>query len=121
MQNQTLGHRGRRDDPLYRARRLLTKAHERLDHQGEAKLLGLLEAGDPHGEVRMAWHAKEVIRSIYQIPDPSLAAEFVSQLGDDLQDDSCPPEVHSLGRTLLRWRNQIVAWHQARVSMTGPR
>jgi len=119
VQNQTLGHRGRRDDPLYRARRLLTKAHERLDHQGEAKLLGLLEAGDPHGEVRMAWHAKEVIRSIYQIPDPSLAAEFVSQLGDDLQDDSCPPEVHSLGRTLLRWLHQIVAWHHARVS-NGP-
>ena len=116
VQNETIGHRGRRDDPLYRARRLLTKAH---DHRGEAKLLGLLRAGDPHGEVRMAWHAKEVIRSIYTIDDPDLAAEFVAQLGDDLQDDSCPPEVHSLGRTLLRWRNQIVAWHQARVS-NGP-
>jgi Transposase len=31
VQNDTLGHRGRKDDPLYRARRLLTKAHERLD------------------------------------------------------------------------------------------
>jgi transposase len=119
VQNQTLGHRGRKDDPLYRARRLLTKAHERLDHQGEAKLLGLLEAGDPHGEVRMAWHAKEVIRSIYQIPDPALAAEFATQLGDDLQDDSCPPEVHSLGRTIRRWLHHIVAWHHARVS-NGP-
>jgi transposase len=27
--------------------------------------------------------------------------------------------VHSLGRTLLRWRDQIVAWHRARVS-NGP-
>ncbi len=47
VQNQTLGHRGRRDDPLYRARRLLTKAHERFDERGETRLLGLLEAGDP--------------------------------------------------------------------------
>ena len=82
MQNDTLGHRGRKDDPLYRARRLLTKAHERLEERGEAKLLGLLEAGDPHGEVRMAWHAKEVVRSIYEITDPRLATEFVEQLAE---------------------------------------
>jgi transposase len=119
VQNETLGHRGRKDDPLYRARRLLTKAHERLDDRGEDKLLGLLRAGDPHGEVKMAWHAKEVVREIYTITDCDLAAEFVAQLGEDLQDESCPPEVNSLGRTLLRWLHQIVAWHQARVS-NGP-
>jgi transposase len=45
MQNQTLGHRGRKNDPLYRARRLLTKARERLDDRGNAKVCGLLEAG----------------------------------------------------------------------------
>lgn len=28
VQNETMGHRGHKDDPLYRARRLLTKAHE---------------------------------------------------------------------------------------------
>ena len=67
----------------------------------------------------MTWHAKEVVRSIYEITDPDLAAEFVDQLGIDLQDESCPPEVRSLGRTLRRWRNQIVAWHQALVS-NGP-
>ena len=33
VQNETLGHRGRKDDPLYRCRRLLTKADERLDDQ----------------------------------------------------------------------------------------
>ena len=56
VQQETLGHRGRKDDPLYRSRRLLTKGHERLDERGNEKLLNLLEAGDPHGEVRMAWH-----------------------------------------------------------------
>lgn len=119
VQNDTLGHRGRKRDPLYRARRLLTKAHERLDEAGDAKLRGLLAAGDPHGEVRMAWHAKEVVRSLYDIGDPKLAGEFVDQLGIDLQDDTCPPEVRSLGRTIRRWRDQIVAWHRALVS-NGP-
>jgi transposase len=57
VQNDTMGHRGRKDDPLYRARRLLTKADERLDVNGRTKLLGLLDAGDPRGEVRTAWHA----------------------------------------------------------------
>jgi len=119
VQNETLGHRGRKTDPLYRCRRLLTRADERLDERGRTKLLGLLEAGDPKGEVRTAWHAKEVVRSIYDHTDPELAEQFVDRLGHDLQDESCPPEVRQMGRTILRWRDQIVAWHRAHVS-NGP-
>jgi hypothetical protein len=58
----------------------------------------------------MTWHAKEVVRSILYIGDPDLAGEFVTQLAGDVQDDSCPPEVRSLGRNIVRWRDQIVAW-----------
>jgi transposase len=114
VQNDTLGHRGHKNDPLYRARRLLTIAHERLAADRDHRLQGLLRAGDPRGEVRMAWHAKEVVRSIYAIDDADTAAEFVAQLGIDLQDESCPPEIHRLGRTILRWQNQITAWHRCR-------
>lgn len=119
VQNETLGHRGHKHDPLYRSRRLLTKADERLGDRGRTKLLGLLEAGDPKGEVRMAWHAKEVVRGLYDHHDPDLALEFVTRLGHDLQDQSCPPEIRQLGRTIVRWRTQIAAWHQAHVS-NGP-
>jgi transposase len=119
VQNDTLGHRGRKDDPLYRCRRLLTRADERLDKAGRTKLLGLLAAGDPHGEVRMAWHAKETVRAIYDIDDPDLATTFVARLGVDLQDESCPPEVRQLGRTIVRWADHIAAWHRSRVS-NGP-
>jgi transposase len=119
VQQETLGHRGHKHDPLYRSRRLLTRADERLDDKGRTKLVGLLEAGDPRGEVRTAWHAKETVRGIYDIADPDLADEFVTRLGQDLQDDDCPPEIQRLGRTITRWREQIAAWHQARVS-NGP-
>jgi transposase len=119
VQNETLGHRGHKHDPLYRSRRLLTRADERLQANGRAKLLGLLDAGDPRGEVRTAWHAKEVIRSIYDHHDPDLAVTFVERLGRDLQDQSCPVEVRSLGRTLIRWKHQIAAWHHAHLT-NGP-
>jgi transposase len=114
--NETLGHRGYKDDPLYRSRRLLTKGHERLDDAGEAKLMGLLEAGDPKGEVRMTWHAKETVRSLYAVADPGEAAPYIDELIVDMADPEMPPEVRSLGRTLRRWRDHIVAWHQAKVT-----
>ena len=104
---------------MYRSRRLLTKADERLEDRGRSKLLGLLDAGDPGTEVRTAWHSKETVRGIYDIADPDLADEFVDRLGHDLQDDDCPPEVRQLGRTIVRWHTKIAAWHRARVS-TGP-
>ena len=119
VQNEVLGHRGRKHDPLYRARRLLVKAHERLDHRGKTKLRGLLAAGDPRGEVAYAWHAKEAVRFLYDIPRPDVASAFVAELARDLQDETFPPEVRSLGRTLERWHDQIVAWHHARAS-NGP-
>ena len=42
VQNETLGHRGRKGDPLYRIRRLLVMASERLDNRGEKRIQGLL-------------------------------------------------------------------------------
>lgn len=102
VQNETLGHRGHADDPLYRSRWLLTCAAERHTEKGPTKLLGLLDAGDPKGEDRMAWHAKEMVRGLYDHHDPDLALEFVGALGHDLQDDSCPPETRKLGRTIVR-------------------
>ena len=116
VQNDTLGARGRKDDPLYRARRLLISAHERLTDTAEAKLRGLLRAGDPHGEVRLAWHAIETLRGFYDIDCPHLAERYAAGLVDDLADADCPPELRRLGRTLARWHTQIVNWHHARVS-----
>lgn len=119
VQNDTMGHRGHKDDPLYRCRRLLTKADERLDINGRAKLLGLLDAGDPHGEVRTAWHAKELVRQLYSHTDHATGLEWVTALARDLQDETCPPEINQLGRTLHKWRHQIAAWHHAHTTNAG--
>jgi transposase len=73
VQNELLGHRGRKNDPLYRVRRLLTKAEERLGDDGRNKLLGLLRAGDPAGQVATTWQGKELIRSLYDHENEALA------------------------------------------------
>jgi len=119
VQNETLGHRGRKSDPLYRGRRLLTKAKERLGDKGREKLAGLLRAGDPNGDVATVWQAKEAVRELYAHADTDFALEWVTQLGRDLQDADYPIEARSLGRTLIRWRSQIAAWHEAHVT-NGP-
>jgi len=113
-QQELLGHRGRKGDPLFRARRLLATAHERLDDRGNEKLAGLLEASDPKGEVRMSWLAREPVREICSHGDADVALTFVDELFSDMTGTDMPPEVRSLGRALRRWRLEIAAWHKAR-------
>jgi len=119
VQQDHYGHRGRSDDPLYRARRRLVMAAERFDDNGKARLRGLLDAGDPTKQVWYAWNAKEVVRQIYDHTDPALARDWVDEIARDFTDDTMPLEVRRLGRTIGRWRDQIVAWHDAHVS-NGP-
>ncbi len=119
VQNETTGGRGTKGDPLYRIRRLLLTAAERVTDTGHAKLRGLLAAGDPRGEVRDAWHAKETLRLVYRVPSRKLAVEALDELARDLQDEAFSPELNRLGRTLRRWRTQITNWHRSHVS-NGP-
>jgi transposase len=119
VQNETLGHRGRKDEPLYRARRKLVMAAERHSDESKAKLLALLATGDPTGDVTTAWHAKEVVRGIYDRLDVETARAWVDEIIVDFADTSCPPEVRRLGRTIRTWREEIVAWHEAHLS-NGP-
>jgi len=119
VNQDVLGRRGHKDDPLYRARKLLVMAHERLDDHASGKLTGLLKAGDPNGEVTTAWHAKEAVRELYAHTDAKLALAWVDQPSADMRDVSCPPEIRQLGRTMRRWRTQIAAWHEAQVT-NGP-
>ena len=76
VQHTTLGHRGRKPDPLYRIRRRLLTGHEHLDPAGSARMLAWLEIGDPDGEVAACYLA-----SIHR---------FGSGVG--LWMDACSPE-----------------------------
>ena len=64
VQNETLGHRGRKDDPLYRIRKLLLTGANASTTTAGPHAAG--PAGrDPNDEVLGAWLAKESVRDVY--------------------------------------------------------
>ena len=119
VQSQQLGHRGRRDDPLYRARRFLLMGEERLDADRTERLRSLLELGDPNAEVAIAYRIKERLRDFYRTSDPDLARSLLEDLVRHCSKEAMPPEVQKLGRTLRRWFDKICNYHLAKVS-NGP-
>jgi transposase len=119
VQQQRLGHRGRSDDPLYKARKLLVLGATSSDPDLQARLEGLLALGDPEGEVAFAYGVKEAVARFYATEDPEAAADLLRDIIDYGSARSAPREVRRLARTLRNWFDAIVAWHQARVS-NGP-
>ena len=119
VQTEQLGHRGRRDDPLYRARRVLLMGEEKLDEQGSRRLQSLLELGDPHAEVALAYRVKERVRDFYRTQDPAEAKRILSELHGHCRRREMPPEIQKLGRTIRDWFDKICNFHLARVS-NGP-
>jgi transposase len=118
VQNETLGHRGRKADPLFRIRKLLLTGSERLNPQGSDRMLLGLRVGDPHDEVLGAWLAKESVREVYLADNwhdarTLLNKAIVGCLADDV------PEIVSLGKTLRSWRTEILAHHVTGAS-NGP-
>ena len=119
VQTEQLGHRGRRDDPLYRARRVLLMGEEKLDAEATARLASLLELGDPGAEVAIAYRIKERLRDFYRTSDPDAARAMLEELKDHCLRRAMPPEVQKLGRTIKHWFDKIVNFHLARIS-NGP-
>ena len=70
VQTEQTGHRGRRDDPLYRARRVLLRGEEHLDAGATERLWSLLALGDPGAEVAIAYRVKERLREFYRTRRP---------------------------------------------------
>ena len=118
VQNQTLGHRGRKRDPLYRIRKLMLTGTERLESPGLERMLLGLRAGDPDDEVLGAWLAKESVRDVYLTDHPHDAGLLLDKTIEGCRADHVP-EIRSLGRTLGRWRTEILAHHTTGAS-NGP-
>ncbi|MCB1257631.1 MAG: ISL3 family transposase [Microthrixaceae bacterium] len=110
VQQDTLGHRGRKGDPLYRARRVLLSASERLTEERFEWMQALVAAGDPDGELGAAWNAKELLRAVYASNDLAHAKRRLT----DFYQYAAEVDVHEvirLARTIDRWQNEILAYH----------
>ena len=118
VQNETLDHRGRKHDPLYRIRKLLLKGTERLDERRHDRLMLGLRLGDPHDELLGVWLAKESVRDVYLTDDPKEAAVLLDKAIVGCRSDDVE-EIISLGDTLKRRRKEILNHHRTGAS-NGP-
>src|SRR5829696_2307063 len=108
VQQDTVGHRGHKSDPLYQIRGLLRHGVEHLSERQQAKLTRCLQAGDPDGEVDLAWQCYQQLRSVYH-----RSADHGRRIAEKViaSFPTCPiPEVARLGRTLKAWRQQVLAY-----------
>jgi transposase len=119
VQQATLGHRGRKRDPLYRIRKLLLTAQEQLTGRGRVRLRAGLAAGDPGGEVAAAWQGKELLRAVYAAVGTAAARAALDRFyrwADGVQI----PELSRLARTVRAWEAEILAFHTTNGCSNGP-
>lgn len=118
VQQETLRHRGWKGDPLYGIRKTLLVGAERMSEPGWDRLRRGLAGGDPRDEVLEAWLAKERVRAVYATEDPDEAAR---RLADAIAFCAASEvrELHTLVKTLRRWRVEILAHHRTGAS-NGP-
>lgn len=119
VQQETLGHRGRKHDPLYRVRKLLLMAADTLDDAGAVRLEAALAAGDPYEEVGCTHVAKELLRSVYAAPD-MFAARIALERFFDWAATVDIPEVTRLATTIDRWRIEVLAYFRTGSASSGP-
>jgi transposase len=119
VQQDTLGHRGRKHDPLYGIRRLLLRTWSNLNERGWERLRGGLAAGDPDGEVAAVWLARELLAEVYTATDLAQAKRrlivfFLHAADVDI------PELTRLASTIDRWRDEVLAFHSTGGASNGP-
>jgi transposase len=118
VQNETHGHRGRSPDPLYRVRRVLLTADERLTEDRFQWMKKLLDAGHPDGEVGATWVGKELLREVFSAVDEAHARRRMISFYLFCADADVP-ELSRLARTISRWAELIFAYHRTGGASNG--
>ena len=109
VQQDEMGHRGHKGDPLYGIRRTLLVGTERLTDKGKARLEAALVAGDPDCEVWYAHHVKELLRRVYRADAHDEAADRLEEFHEACQFVEIP-EIRRLARTLRHWHHQLLSY-----------
>nr|WP_245200645.1 MULTISPECIES: transposase [unclassified Arthrobacter] len=116
VQQDTLGHRGRKGGSLYGIRRTLQIGVEHLTDKHAARLAAKVIAGNPDDGVTLAWRCYQNLRDIYHArPEPG-TRERCHRVIPLLPD----PEVARLGRTLKQWTTGVLAYFETNGASHGP-
>jgi transposase len=114
-QQQLYGHRGRKDEPLFKLRRVLRVARERLDEEVLDKIFQRLREADTDDEVGSAWIAVDLLRHMYAAPDRDTAHRRLVAFYEWAVDCDID-EVLRLARTLDTWQDEVLAFFDTRAT-----
>jgi transposase len=121
VQQQLHGHRGFKNDPLYRARRTLHTGIDLLTDRQHDRLDALF-AVDDHVEVHVTWGIYQQLISAYREPDRRTGRARMSTLIQSLSQgvpDSLT-ELITLGRTLKTRAGDVLAYFDRPGTSNGP-
>ena len=118
VQQETLGHRGHKVDPLYATRRLMTRGWERMTDKQRTKLFAALAAGDPDGECGVAVLGKELVREMYAARNLTPARWKLVAFYQHAAESEVP-ELTRLAKTISAWETEILNYHVTGIS-NGP-
>jgi transposase len=121
VQQQTLGHRGHKNDPLYKARRTLHTGTGLLTDKQNDRLADLF-AGDEHVEAEATWAIYQRMITAYRQPDKKKGRELMTRLIDSVSN-GVPAElteINTLGRTLSKRAGDVLAYFDRPGTSNGP-
>ena len=115
------GHRGRANDPLYRARRTLHTGVDLLTDKQQQRLETLF-ADDAHVQVQAAWGIYQRMITAYRQPDRARGRQLMVNLIDSLHHGVPKPltELITLGRTLTKRAVDVLAYFDRPGVSNGP-
>jgi len=115
------GHRGRKDDPLYRARRTLHTGADLLTDRQCERLNALFESDD-HVQVEATWGIYQRMIAAYREPDRAKGRELMVTLIDSVSQGvpAVLSEVVTLGRTLKQRAADVLAYFDRPGTSNGP-
>ena len=121
VQQALHGHRGRKGDPLYAARRTLHTGADLLTDKQQRRLAALF-ATDAHVEVEATWGIYQRMIAAYREPDKRRGRELMQQLIDAVSHGvpGALTEVATLGRTLKRRAADVLAYFDRPGTSNGP-
>jgi transposase len=121
VQLATRGHRGRKGDPLYSARRTLHTGADLLTEKQRQRVEDLF-AVDEHVEVEATWGIYQRMIAAYRAPDRTRGRELMQQLIESVSHGVPGPltEVITLGRTLKKRAVDVLAYFDRPGTSNGP-
>ena len=121
IQQQLHGHRGRRDDPLYAARRTLHTGADLLTRRQQVRLDAIF-AGDAHVEIEATWGVYQAMVAAYRHADRRHGRQLMEHLIASLATGvpAALVEVATLGRTLKKRAADVLAYFDRPGTSNGP-